>query len=422
MTQMRRLATRSLAAVAVVAAAAALLPRPALRAQAAAPDDVRGLWVLSASLTSPGAIAAVVDAARNAGFNTLIVQVRARGEAYYRSAYDPRASALDAAPDTFDPLAAVLEAGHKAGLQVHAWINVNFVASAVTLPHSRDHVAIRHPEWLMLPRELLDATRSLDADSPAYLGTLARWTRERSRTIEGLYLSPIPVAAQVYTADVVRDLVAHYPVDGVHLDYVRYPGPDFDYSAAALAEFRAAMLLRVDVTQRQRLDRQALTQPAAWADALPTDWSAFRRDRLASLVERVRAEAKAARPGLIVSAAVAPDPVAARAQSFQDWADWMRRGLLDVVCPMAYTTDAAEFGRELATARDVAGASRLWAGIGAYRLPAAEAAARVRAAHDLGAAGVVLFSYDGVADTDASRSKYLADVAPALAAFDDGKR
>src|SRR5688572_13873691 len=50
-----------------------------------ASNEVRALWVVRTTLTSPEKIRAMVEAAKNNGFNTLIVQVRGRGDAYYRS-------------------------------------------------------------------------------------------------------------------------------------------------------------------------------------------------------------------------------------------------------------------------------------------------------------------------------------------------
>jgi hypothetical protein len=79
---------------------------------------------------------------------------------------------------------------------------------------------------------------------------------------------------------------------------------------------------------------------------------------------------------------------------------------------MAYTTDAALFTTEIATARQIAGIRPLWAGIGAYRLLPARIVENVRIARRLGAGGVILFSYDSL--TDPSRGPdYLAQVARA---------
>src|SRR5688500_2004663 len=53
-------------------------------------NEVRALWVVRTTLTSPEKIHQMVENAYAAGFNTLIVQVRGRGDAYYRSRHEPR--------------------------------------------------------------------------------------------------------------------------------------------------------------------------------------------------------------------------------------------------------------------------------------------------------------------------------------------
>ena len=173
---------RALRVVTLAMAAATLVS-----AQTASPPgraEVRALWVTRGTLDSPAAVADMVKAAIGGGFNTLIVQVRGRGDAYYRSGLEPRAADLAARPD-FDPLAETIQRARPAGLRVHAWIAVNLVSSAVELPTSRQHVINRHPEWLMVPRELADDLARVDVRSADYVSRLARWTRGRSSDVEG---------------------------------------------------------------------------------------------------------------------------------------------------------------------------------------------------------------------------------------------
>lgn len=74
----------------------------------------------------------------------------------------------------------------------------------------------------------------------------------------------------------------------------------------------------------------------------------------------------------------------------------MAMGILDVVCPMAYSTDTAIFKKQIEVATTSAHAShrRVWAGIGAYRIPAESTIEKIDAARRLGANGIILFSYD----------------------------
>lgn len=415
---MSRLAQRLALIVVAIVVSTTLAASP----QRASPaESVRGLWVPRSALVSAESIAAMVRAAESGGFNTLLVQVRGRGEAFYRSAIEPRATELDRQPEDFDPLATTLEVARKAGLSVHAWINVNLVASGTTLPRSRDHVVALHPEWLMTPKVLAGTLRKTSARSPAYLGTLARWTRTASDQVEGLYLSPVSAAARAYTVAVVAELAGRYALDGIHLDYIRYPSAEFDYSAATLAEFRDATAASVARTERDRLDRAAVTDPTVWAGARPADWAAFHRDRLTRLVRDAAGAARTARPGLTVSAAVVPVAAEARDQRFQDWVAWARAGHLDAVCPMLYAAPTSEqFGALAGEIAAALGTTPFWAGIGAYRLPLDSTIERVRLARRAGAAGVLLFSYGQLAEVGTAAPAVLTALRPVLLELTNG--
>lgn len=377
-------------------------------------DEVRGLWVLRSSLTSPQRIAELVRTAAAGGYNTLLVQVRGRGDAFYDSAIDPRATDLSTQPASFDPLAATLTAAHAAGLAVHAWFNVNLVASASTVPRVREHVVVRHPEWLMVPAELATALGRLDPRTAGYVGQLARWTRGQSDAVEGLYLSPIPAGAQDYTVAVIMDLMRSYALDGLHLDYVRYPSADFDYSRAALRDFRAVLVDAAPRAERDRLDRLTAADPLAWPRVYPEAWDTFRRERLTTLVAKIRAVVRAERPAAVVSSAVIPDPDVARMLKLQDWAAWARAGVVDVVCPMAYATTVDEFSAQMAATAAGAHGRPVWAGIGAWRLPVRRSAEHLAAARRAGAAGVLLFSYDSLLEAGSPRGSYFTQLRPSL--------
>ena len=374
-------------------------------------ESIRGVWVLRTSLTTADSIARMVKTVRAAGMNTILVQVRGRGEALYRSDVEPRASDLRD-PD-FDPLATTLTLAHTAGLRVHAWVNIGLVSSAVTLPRSPEHVVRAHPEWLMVPRSLAAELHKVKPGAPAYTQTLARWSREHNTRVEGLFLSPVVPGAQEHSIAVVKELADRYAIDGLHFDYIRYPNDEFDYSAGALLEFRAAHVPEVSPADREQLDRAAASRPTAWADAAPIAWADFRRERLTSLFSRAAAAARAARPGLIISAAVVPSPTEARDDRLQDWPAWAKSALLDVLCPMAYAQTSAEFTAQVKAAAGAAAATPIWAGIGAYRLPASQTAEHVRTARRSGASGILLFSYDSLIDSGAA-AQYFESLRPVL--------
>jgi uncharacterized lipoprotein YddW (UPF0748 family) len=392
---------RSLAALAAAVCAAAVLAAGTglrLRAQdtSDAPPEMRALWVLRSSLTSPASIASLVRTAKDQGFNTLLVQVRGRGDAYYASTIEPRAADLARQPSTFDPLATLLADAHTAGLHVHAWVVVNLVSSAVDLPVSPEHLIARHPEWLMVPRPIAQELARVDPISPGYAGRIARWTRGQLETVEGLYASPVEAASAAYVANVIADLARRYDVDGVHLDYARFPNQQFDYSRFAIAAFRADLAPRLSASARAEMDAAEADDLFAYPDRFPAEWKAFRRARMTALVAGVRQALRAARSAAVLSAAVTPDAQDAVDERLQDWRGWLAAGLVDAVAPMAYTQESARFAEQIAAARTIAGTRAVWAGIGAYRLSPAQTVENIQTARRLGADGFVLFSYDSL--------------------------
>jgi uncharacterized lipoprotein YddW (UPF0748 family) len=306
-------------------------------------------------------------------------------------------------------LATTITSAHQAGLQVHAWVNLNLVAGVGELPAAREHIVYRHPEWLMVPRSLAADLAAVDARSPQYLGRLTRFVRARSAELEGLYLSPMAPGAADYTVGVVKDIIQRYQVDGIHLDYVRYPNEEFDYGREALEAFRQSLLGDLTPAERQKYDRRLMDEPIIYTQAFPERWRAFRTANLTQLVVKVRDAVKSGRPSVALSAAVIPDPADAASRHFQNWQDWMDRELIDVVCPMAYATDSAAFVAQVAAARTAAGQRPVWAGIGAYRLSPGQIVENVRTARRMGVGGIILFSYDSLTGP-ARGPEYLAEL------------
>jgi uncharacterized lipoprotein YddW (UPF0748 family) len=358
-------------------------------------SEVRAMWVQRGSLASPRTVLAAVEMARKGGFNTLIVQVRGRGDAFYQSRHEPRPAVLAKQPESFDPLALMLATARKAGLKVHAWMNVNLISDAQP-PAARRHVVYSHPEWLMVPRELAADLRRMNPKSPVYLRRLSEYAKSHSDRVEGIFLSPIHKGAVEHTLKVIGDVASRYDVDGIHLDYIRFPSDEFDYSASVLNEFRASLNANMPSSERRDYESRARGRPLFYTEMFPQRWQEFRRARLTALLTRIRAVVKERRPNAMLSAAVFPDANDAANRRFQDWGAWLGAGLLDAICPMAYTTDRALFRSQIANVKQLSAGRPVWAGIGAYQIPAVAAVENIHAARQLGAEGIVLFSYDNL--------------------------
>jgi uncharacterized lipoprotein YddW (UPF0748 family) len=378
--------------------------------------EVRALWVVRTSITSPEAIKQLVARATGGGFNTLIVQVRGRGDAYYRSRWEPRAEALAEQAETFDPLDLVIKEAHRAGLTVHAWLNTALVANMDELPKVQKHPVYAHPEWLMVPKILGAKLYNANPRDPKYLAEIVNYSKGDRSQLEGLYFSPAHPAVKEHLYSIWMDVLEQYKVDGLHFDYVRYPNTGFDYSRVSLERFRAIIEKMLGEGERRVLASIAERDALVYANAFPERYAQFQRDQVTEIVERIHFGVKKRKPSAVISAAVFANDDDAYNSRFQDWKLWLRNDLIDVVCPMAYTPDTETFRKQIAIAVGSSSGHEVWAGIGAYRIPPESTVEKIRVAREVGARGFALFSYDSLMKQaeNSPAGDYLEKIKPAV--------
>jgi uncharacterized lipoprotein YddW (UPF0748 family) len=334
--------------------------------------EFRGAWVTAWNhgFLSPEEADATISAAKAANINALFIQVRKVGDAYYDSDLEPRASNISG-PADYDPLAYIIEAAHSEGIEIHAWINVLRVQSGTGSNSDPRHVCNKHPDWL-------------SSDSSG-----------REKSPDGFFLDPGVPAVQDYTVRIVADLLKKYDIDGIHLDYVRYPGSQWGYNPEAVARFNT------------RFGRSG--QPAV-ADE---QWLSWRRDQVTALVRKVHSKVNAVRPDVKLSAAAISwgdccdrfEDTAAYRQALQDWAAWMREGILDAAVPMNYRKEASagsseQYRRWLHGMRRWQGDRHVYAG----QMVGQDlngAIAQLRASRETGTEGMVCFTLNDTPARDA---------------------
>ena len=369
-------------------------------------EEGRALWVVRFRLTSPELIQQVTSEAKRAGFNALFVQVYGRGDAYWRSTFVPRSEALEGSPADFDPLGEVLRLARGLGLGVHAWLNVYYVwPYPPPLPKAPEHIVNRHPEWLIQDEE----GRTLLDYSPA---------ERRREPIEGLFLDPSNPSVMDYFLRVVKEVTEGYPVDGVHLDFIRYPGPQWGYNPRAVEDFKRRWTVdpRLLDPRTRRPDPSLLLREdipfcLLWSYYYQSLWAEHRSRYVTRLVEAVSRFLRRRHPEMVLSAAVLPDPHRAYFERGQDWGSWLERGLLDVAVPMAYTGDLCRVKAQMEAAIDRSLHGTVFAGLGAWHKPPEVIVEEVRSLRRMGVKGFSYFSWQGMKE---QRPDYLSQIASAL--------
>ena len=366
----------------------------------------RGIWVVRYRLTSPAVVDQVVEDARAGRFNLLFVQVHGRGDAYYHSVIDPRAETLIDAPAGYDPLRYVLDRGHEAGLQVHAWVNAFYVwPYPPPYPLSEKHIVISEPDWLIVD----DEGRNLAQYNP--------YQRARE-PVEGLYLDPASAEVSNYVLQVCKEVVTNYDVDGIHLDFIRYPGQRWGFNEGAVKAFVERWgvdprLLSGGVRNPnpERFLRKDLPLHLRWHYYYYSLWTETKSYYITDLVRDIQEAVKSIKPSIVLSAAVFPDAKVAQYSKGQDWATWLTHGYIDLVVPMAYYGDSSRVTAQMAEARKRGGEQMVFAGLGAWRKDPAQIQQEVQRLRDLGIPGFSYFSYQGMKERDA---EYIAEIQETL--------
>jgi uncharacterized lipoprotein YddW (UPF0748 family) len=335
-----------------------LLIRHAL-AQKPRQPEFRGVWNHSGTGLYPGDWNRTADILAKSGFQAIFPYCGSPAETLY--AAPPRASA-DAYRKYGDQLDQALRAGHKHGLEVHAWIIC----------------------WRM------ETAPSAVRDSLRRQGRL-----QVSDTGERLdWLCPSHPDNQNLMRAQIRDIAKRYPVDGIHLDYIRYKDSHYCYCAGCRSRFEVA------------IGRPIRQWPAeVRSGPLQVRYSAWRCEQINNLVAAVYRDVKGIRKDLKVSAAVwGYYPLCIKSIG-QDWGAWLRRGDLDFACPMNYTADTHQFTRWLKTQTalpDAAG--KIMAGLGVTamesRLSPAQTIAQIQILRQEGASGFLLFDLNSTLERE----------------------
>lgn len=346
------------------------------RSSAAAAPEFRAVWVdaFHAGIRTPQEADKLVEDAAAANFNALIVQVRRRGDSLYLHSIEPPLREAPYDP-RFDALAYIIEKAHARGLEVHAWVNAMPIWRDAIPPTDANHVYNLH--------------------GPEKAGAASWLTASPDGVVRfpvGFFLDAGHPDAADHVARVCASIVRNYQVDGIHLDYIRYPetlealprGSAVGYNGVSLERFRRWAKHPITLYSPPPLTAPPVTQLPTVATAtdateritavppppLPTvtitgpvpapddpQWIAWRRQQLTHLMRRVYIESKLANPKIKVSAAVIAwgkppvdekdfENVSPMQRIFQDWHSWLQEGILDMSLPMNYAREHNPVVRE----------------------------------------------------------------------------
>jgi uncharacterized lipoprotein YddW (UPF0748 family) len=327
-------------------------------AQTGAPPERHSLWVHPPEVGRDSeAVRAFVEQCRRAHIETIILLVKGmNGEIYWPS--QRFKGAVVKGYESFDLLGELSSAARPHGIKVHAWL-VDYVEGL-------NSPAVRaHPEWAQL--------------NPAGGTTATETLGKRRRPYPYVWMCPArrPGYTDQWLLPMIEELAKNPAVDGIHHDYIRYPGdvaPDsFCFCDYCLAHIPRYAMLEYETRRSERYDvdvRQERVEANWWTDPtmLPATYSKaerraradfllngrtipggppdvryffydYRVQQIDEFAREVRELVKKVNPKLEISAAVFKNPVQSARFIGQQWHRWNE--WIDIYTPMTYRSHFA---------------------------------------------------------------------------------
>ena len=281
-----------------------------------AQPEVRAVWLDRGTIVkarSESDLAKIFDRLANAGINTVFFETVNAGYTIHPSRVAPQQNPLVRG---WDPLAAAVKLAHERGMELHAWV-WTFAATNqrhnIILGQPKNDlgpILSRYPDWAITDRQ----------------GNKFHYNSGK------VFLDPANPGVKLYLSLLLEEIATRYQVDGIHLDYIRYPfqspngSKSYGYGIASRQQFR----------QITGVDPITLTSRSP----LWSQWMGFRIRQIDRFVGSVSQNLKQKRPELILSTAVFPMEKRDRLIKIQqNWEEWVRQEWIDMLVPMTYALD-----------------------------------------------------------------------------------
>jgi uncharacterized lipoprotein YddW (UPF0748 family) len=286
----------------------------------------RGIWLRpEASLSS---VTVQLDNIQKAGFNAVYVETFYHGFTIFPSEHIPIRPEMEGT----DYLWFYVEEGHKRGLEIHPWIEVFYweVNTQDYPQFPKTTLFDNHPEW----RALLRNGDTTDKEEKAHI-----------------FANPADPGVQELLLKYFEEILTGYDVDGLNLDYIRYPHGfrDAGYEEYTRAEYK-------QVSGKDPVEIEMNSDDPEWRA-----WVEWREKVILDFVAKVTALRDRVKRKVVLSAAVFPasDEDRYKSTKYQNWREMVRLQLLDVIAPMAYQPGLAEIEKSLRAVIDELGATKV---------------------------------------------------------------
>ncbi len=388
----------------------------------------RGVW-LRPQETAPEAVQAVIEPLKALGVQDIFLETYYQGKTIYPSAVMKQYQLTEQHPRFAkqDPLKVWLTVAHQNNMRVHVWFQTYMAGNQLENAEKYGPILTRYPQWSNIQ------WMALQAEEPDKLPD-AKVIPVASPQEEGHYfLDPANPEVTTFLLALLTELVQNYDIDGVNLDYIRYPASlpvtsgdyrqsNWGYSTLARKRFQDSLLQEQKQNEKDKplvavpTKQQDGKRVSAWdpvylavQDPMWRRWIQWRQAQVTHFVVQATAKIRTLNPKIAITAVVFPPADPQLAWKLQDWPTWVEKGYLDALTPIGLNPSPEGMYQNALTLKKLSkGKVPIYGGIfGAYnRLTPLETLQQVDAVQRGGLNGIILF--DGARVTPPYQQALLA--------------
>jgi uncharacterized lipoprotein YddW (UPF0748 family) len=329
------------------------------------PVEGRGIWFDRGTIVSvknQDQMSRIFDNIQKSGINTVYFETVNAGYAIYPS----KIAEQNPLVKGIDPLKWAVEEAKRRNIQLQAWMWVFAVGNdrhntLINLPDAyQGPVLLKHPDWALIGEK----------------GNL------RPNNQHEYWLDPSDKNVKNYLISIAEEIVKNYDVDGIHLDYIRYPFQ----SDNNLMSFNKESLDKFEKETGYRITELSPSELSLW--------NSWKENNINNFVKDISIGLRKIKPDIVISAAVFGKSTYDRKNTIQqNWETWVANGWIDMLNPMIYALNKDSLNTNLACFNEQVNRNVLiYPGIALKHLDEAEITEQMNIIKNYGLLGNTIFA------------------------------
>ncbi len=281
-------------------------------------NELKGVWVRPTE-KSEAEIERTLNEMAQLGINTIFLETYFHGKTIFPSEV-MKSYGFEGQNKIFrgfDPLSCWVRGAHKRNMTLHVWFESFYIGNKLPQEDAYNILAVR-PTW-----------GNRNKENNASNEPVAHISEHR-----GYFIDPANPEVVDFLTKLILEICARYNIDGVNLDYVRYP-----VSAKATSSNYAASNWGYTPYAREEFKKIYGIDPVEISadSAMWNKWDIYRQDRITKYVANIKDVLKDR--GVVLSAVIFPDYKTSLETKQQNWQRWSSYNYVDALTPLILTAD-----------------------------------------------------------------------------------